>query len=99
MAAEKSPHILNSSSNLLGFCVVVLTSIKISKFAAATIIDEITGVSAMMLMISCILSFLSIRTKNDSRSGKLENVAGIIFLIGLISLAITIVLVSFNLFA
>ncbi len=99
MVAEKSLHILNSSSNLLGFCLVVLTSIKISKFAAATIIDEITGVSAMMLMVSCILSFLSIRTKNEIRSEKLENMAGIIFLIGLISLAATIVLVSFNLFA
>ena len=99
MPAEKSPHILNSSSNLLGFCLVVLTSIKISKFAAATIIDEITGLSAMMLMISCIISFLSIRTKNETHSEKLENVAGIFFLIGLISLAITILLVSFNLFA
>ena len=99
MVAEKSLHILNSSSNLLGFCLVVLTSIKISKFAAATIIDEITGVSAMMLMVSCILSFLSIRTKNEIRSEKLENMAWIIFLIGLISLAATIVLVSFNLFA
>ncbi len=99
MAGEKSPHILNSSSNLLGFCLVVLTSIKISKFTAATFIDEITGMAAMMLMISCILSFLSIRTKNETRSEKLENMAGIFFLIGLISLAITIVIVSFNLFA
>ena len=99
MAAEKSPHILNSSSNLLGFCLVVLTSIKISKFAAATYIDEITGVSAMMLMISCILSFLSIRSKKETRSEKLERAADIIFLIGLISLSGTIVLVSFNLFA
>jgi hypothetical protein len=99
MAAEKSPHILNSSSNLLGFCLVVLTSIKISKFAAATIIDEITGVSAIMLMISCILSFLSIRSKNESHSEKVERIAEIFFLIGLIRLAVTILLVSFDLFA
>ncbi|MES2849310.1 MAG: hypothetical protein V4685_09645 [Bacteroidota bacterium] len=99
MAGEKSPHILNSSSNLLGFCLVVLTSIKISKFAAATFIDEITGLAAMMLMISCILSFLSIRSKSETGSEKLERVADIIFLVGLVSLAITIVLVSFNLFA
>jgi hypothetical protein len=99
MAAEKSPHILNSSSNLLGFCLVVLTSIKISKFSAATAIDEITGVASMLLMISCILSFLSIRSKSETRSEKLERVAEIIFFTGLISLGITILLVSFNLFA
>ncbi len=99
MAAEKSPHILNSSSNLLGFCLVVLTSIKISKFAAATVIDEITGISAIMLMVSCILSFLSIRTKETARSERLERAAEVIFLIGLISLGITILLVSFDLFA
>jgi hypothetical protein len=96
MAAEKSSHILTTSSNLLGFCLVVLTSIKISKFSTATFIDEITGLSAIMLMISCILS---IRSKNEIRSEKIERVAEIIFLIGLISLAIIIVLVSFNLFA
>lgn len=99
MAAEKSPHILNSSSNLLGFCLVVLTSIKISKFSTATAIDEITGLSAIVLMISCILSFLSIRSKSELKSEKLERVADVFFLIGLISLAITILLVSFNLFA
>jgi hypothetical protein len=99
MAAEKSPHILNTSSNLLGFCLVVLTSIKISKFSSATIIDDITGFSAIVLMISCILSFLSLRAKSETRSIKLERVAEIVFLVGLISLAVIIVLVSFNLFA
>lgn len=99
MATEKSPHILNSSSNLLGFCLVVLTSIKISKFSAATYIDEITGLAAITLMISCIFSFLSIRSKDETRSEKLERVADIIFLVGLVSLGITILLVSFNLFA
>ncbi len=99
MPAEKSPHILNSSSNLLGFCLVVLTSIKISKFAAATAIDEITGLSAIVLMVSCILSFLSIRSKSETRSEKLERVADIFFLTGLISLSVTILLVSFDLFA
>ena len=29
MAGNKSEHILNTSSNLLGFCLIVLTSLKI----------------------------------------------------------------------
>ena len=94
---EKSPHILNTSSNLLGFCLIVLTSIKVSRSGSATIIDDITGIAAILLVISCLLSFLSMRTKNEIRSEKLESAADIVFLIALICIALTIVLVSFNL--
>ncbi len=99
MSTNKSSHILNTSSNLLGFCLVVLTSIKISKFAQATIIDEITGVTAIFLVVSCILSFLSIRSENEKRANKLERIADIIFIIGLSCIALTVILVSFDLFS
>ncbi len=75
---KKSPHILNTSSNLLGFCLVVLTSIKISKFAQATMIDEITGITSIFLVTSCLFSFLAIRTDNHTRANKLERIADII---------------------
>jgi uncharacterized membrane protein SirB2 len=97
MSQEKSPHILNTSSNLLGFCLIVLTSIKISKTGSATIIDDITGMAAILLVISCILSFLSMRSKEDLRSEKMESAADIVFLVALIFIALTIILVSFNL--
>ena len=92
----KSPHILSTSSNLLGFCLIILTSIKISRFGQATIIDESTGLAAIFLMTSCILSFLSMRSGNDVRSEKLEKVADIVFLVALICIAFTIVMVSFD---
>jgi hypothetical protein len=97
MSQKKSPHILNTSSNLLGFCLIVLTSIKISKTNSATVIDDITGMAAILLVISCILSFLSIRTQKEIRSEKLEKLADVIFLVALICIALTIILVSFNL--
>ncbi|AXY75473.1 hypothetical protein D3H65_16460 [Paraflavitalea soli] len=97
MSQEKSPHILNTSSNLLGFCLIVLTSIKISKTGSATIIDDITGMAAILLVISCILSFLSMRSKEEVRSERMESAADIVFLVALIFIALTIILVSFNL--
>lgn len=97
MGTEKSPHILNTSSNLLGFCLIVLTSIRVSRSGNATVIDDITGIGAILLVISCLLSFLSMRTKNEIRSEKLESAADIVFLVALICIALTIVLVSFNL--
>ncbi len=92
----KSPHILNTSANLLGFCLVVLTSIRISRFNASTMIDEVTGIAAILLMASCLLSFLSLRTNRLKASEKLEQFASLVFLLALFCLSGTILLVSFN---
>lgn len=96
---SKSPHILNTSTNLLGFCLIVLTSIKVARFNHATIIDDSTGIAALLLMASCLLSFLSMRTVNEKRSELMEQIADYVFLMGLICISVTIVFVSFNLIA
>src|SRR4051812_25153124 len=82
---NKSPHILNASSNLLGICFLVLTSLKILNFSEKTIIDELTTIAIILFMASCILSFLSIRGM-DNKSTVFEKVADISFLIGLLLL-------------
>jgi len=92
---DKSPHILNASSNLLGLCFVVLTSLKLLNISGKTIIDELTTVAIFLFMASCILSFLSIRG-SIKKSGKLENIADIFFLIGLLLLFVTALLFSFD---
>lgn len=91
----KSSHILNASSNLLGLCFVVLTSLKLMKLSDATLIDELTTVTTILFMSSCILSFMSIR--GSFQKGKLwENIADVLFLSGLTSLFLTTILFSFN---
>ncbi|MEO5681019.1 MAG: hypothetical protein ABIQ88_00195 [Chitinophagaceae bacterium] len=92
---EKSSHILNASSNLLGICFIVLTSLKVLNKSDNTIIDEVTIVAIIFFMASCILSFLSIRN-SDKKSERLEQVADIIFLGGLLLLFITTILFSLN---
>ncbi|MEZ2442957.1 cytochrome bd-type quinol oxidase subunit 2 [Chitinophaga sp. W3I9] len=94
---SKSPHILNTSTNLLGFCLIVLTSIKVAHFNHATIIDDCTGIAAILLMASCLLSFLSLKSNEGRTSERLEQVADYTFLVALICISITIVFVSFNL--
>jgi hypothetical protein len=98
MNEQKSPHILNASSNLLGLCFVVLTSLKIMKLSNGTVIDEITAATTILFMSSCILSFMSIRN-SFSKGDVLEKIADIIFLTGLGTLFITILLFSFNVIA
>ncbi len=94
---NKSPHILNTSSNLLGFCLIVLTSIRVARFNHATVIDDCTGVAAILLMASCLLSFLSMRSGEGISSERLEQFADYTFLVALVCISITIVFVSFNL--
>lgn len=91
---DKSPHILNASSNLLGLCFVVLTSLKLLKLSEETVIDELTTFATIFFMISCILSFLAIR--GSKRAVKYENIADYLFLGGLILLFLTVILFSLN---
>src|SRR6188472_4188522 len=97
MAENKSPHILNTASNLLGFCLIVMTSLKIANHQEAGILDELTGVASVLLMVSCILSFQSMRTVNVARSERLERIADVVFLGGLslVFLAILMIAVHF----
>jgi hypothetical protein len=93
---DKSPHILNASSNLLGLCFIVLTSLKVLGKSQQTIVDEITFAAIILFMASCLLSFLSLRRENK-KSALLEQIADVIFLCGLALLFITTILFSFNL--
>ena len=92
---DKSSHILNASSNLLGICFIILTSLKILGKSQQTIIDEIVFVAIVFFMASCYLSFLSIRSKNG-KGMMLEKIADGIFLGGLTLLFVTTVLFAFN---
>jgi len=92
---NKSSHILNTSSNLLGICFIVLTSLKLLRLDGKTLIDEFTAAAIFMFMLSSLLSFLSLRSENE-KNQRLEKMADIIFLIGLFSLFIITMFVTFD---
>ena len=95
---HKSPHILNASSNLLGLCFVVLTSLKLLNISNKTIIDELTTVAIVLFMGSCMLSFLSIRG-NIRSSGRFENIADYLFMAGICLIFLTTIFFSLNIIA
>ncbi|RZJ15997.1 hypothetical protein [Pedobacter frigiditerrae] len=92
---NRSPHILNTSANLLGFCFIVLTSVKISKLEESSFIDEGAALAIIIFMSSCLLSFLAMRS-TTVRASKMERGADVLFLVGLIVLFITTMLIAFN---
>lgn len=97
MEHNKSQHILNTSSNLLGFCLVVLTSLKISKVSEISSIDEMTGIASILLIASCLFSFLSIRTNKPKLVVKYESLADYIFIVGLFMVFVITFFVAFSL--
>ncbi|HLP95051.1 MAG TPA: hypothetical protein VK168_13500 [Saprospiraceae bacterium] len=86
MANNTSPHILNTAANLLGFCLFVITSIHLSNQHKDNLVDEFMSVVSLLLAISSVLSFASIKTQNLNRERRLESVADVFFLIALIGI-------------
>ena len=68
---------------------------KILNLSEKTVIDEITVVAIILFMVSCILSFLSIRGKNE-KSIQYENIADYFFIGGITLLFVTTILFNFN---
>ena len=94
---KKSPHILNASSGLLGFCLVILTSLEITKINDQTYIDEIAGIASLGLAISCLLSFMAIRSTKENYEKKYEKIADYFFITSLLCISLSVILVTFNL--
>lgn len=96
MSRNTSPHILNTSANLLGFCLIVITSLHISNQTETHIIDELTSFIGILLTSSCLFSFFSIRFANPSKAEKFEKIADILFFTSLIGILMIILLISLN---
>ncbi|WP_345199846.1 hypothetical protein [Chryseobacterium ginsengisoli] len=91
---KKSTHILNASSNLLGFSLVIITSLKISKISQSTHLDEFAGVACLFFAFSCFFSFLAIRSKHEDRSHRFETIADYLFLIALFCIVLAVIIVT-----
>ena len=92
MTTNTSQHILPTSANLLGFCLFVITSIHVTNRATSSLIDEFASIVALLLTFSCLLSFVSIRTKHPNASKRLESIADYIFIVSLVGIVILIFL-------
>lgn len=96
MANKTSQHILNTSVNLLGFCLFVITSLHIANQMETYYIDELTAIVGILLAFSCIFSFISIRTTNPALENRLESIADYLFFASLVGILVVIVLISLN---
>ena len=79
MNGDKSSHIMNASTNLVGFTFIVLTSLKAFHLGQNAFIDEMVAVSVVGFMLSMLLSFSSMRTTKKERSVLYELFADYVF--------------------
>ena len=96
MTDNKSKHILNTSSNLLGFCLIVLTTLKISRYSEVSKIDEFTGVTCILLAASSLFSFMSIRASKENSGILHEKIADIVFVVALLFVFAITFMIAFS---
>jgi predicted membrane channel-forming protein YqfA (hemolysin III family) len=96
MANKTSQHILGTSANLLGFCLFIITSLHLTNKTENNLIDEFTSIVALLLTVSSVFSFISIRTENKKREYLFETIADYLFIISLIGIFGIIVFIIIN---
>jgi hypothetical protein len=80
----KHTHILNAASNLLGIAFVIIAGLNVTGLTGKTLADEVAWAAAVLLSLSCLLSYLSIRA--EPNGGRFERLADFSFLFGLAAL-------------
>lgn len=62
---HRHPHILSAATNLLAICFVIIGGLKITNSNGGSFADELAWLSATLLFVSVITSYLAIRN-NDA---------------------------------
>ncbi len=96
MAKNTSEHILGTAANLLGICLFVITSLHVTDRSESSRIDEFTSVIALLLILSTLFSYVSIRSVHPTRAQQMEKVADYFFIISLTGIAVIILLMVFR---
>jgi uncharacterized membrane protein SirB2 len=77
-------HIFSVSATMTGVCLTVITLFKVMNAGAATLVDEILAINAFIFIVSCFVSYLSLRDNNNKR---MELIADAVFFIGMLIMA------------
>lgn len=87
---QRSPHLLNASTNLLGFSFVIIGALKLTNSDAKSYSDECAWVASGFFLAAILSSYWAIR-RNDANV-VLNTVADTTFLGGLLLLTVSIVI-------
>lgn len=90
-----SSHILPTSANLVGVCIMALSLVKLlPRHGWSSWVDEILAIDSMVFLVSVALSYASLRIKGCT--SKLENWAEMFFLGGLVLIILASLVLAYG---
>jgi hypothetical protein len=91
-------HIFSVSAAMVGVCLTVIGIFQIGKLREiGSMSDNILAIDAIAFLISCVLSYIALRTRTSKRRHRIEQFADAIFLIALSLMALVCILVAYEL--
>ncbi len=85
-----TPHILNTSSNLLGLCFIVITYLRTMGYPSGSYTDRIVGLAAIFFTVSSFFSFLSMKSSTERKIVHREIIADASFFLGMATLMVIV---------
>ena len=85
---RQHPHILNAASNLLGICVVIIGSVRLTN--TDTLVDETTVLAMMSFLASILLAYAALR--RDTVADWIHTAADYAFMVGVVALSLAALL-------
>jgi hypothetical protein len=79
-------HIFSVSAALVGVCLTVigLLRIVITLQEVNNLADDLLAFDALLFLLSCLLAYWALRTRNRVRKYRVERAADLIFIVGLL---------------
>lgn len=86
LEADLCIHIFTASAALVGVCLTVigLLRVVIVTTKVGTVADDLLAADATLFMISCVLSYYALRVRSMRRMHRVERIADVVFLLGLL---------------
>ncbi|MFM2207224.1 MAG: hypothetical protein RL213_1199 [Bacteroidota bacterium] len=94
MNKDLAQVMLNTAANLLGFCLIVITTLRMKDVEEARFVDKLMMLVTLLLAVSCVLSF-AVLHRTDNRLKRLYSWAGYFFMASLVGILVSISLIAF----
>ncbi|MFM7218155.1 MAG: hypothetical protein ACKO1U_09070 [Bacteroidota bacterium] len=96
MKKDSPQLILNVSGNLLGFCLIVITSLHMSSRSEARFLDGLMLMVTVLLTSASVFSFVAIKKEGNPVSIHMTRWSEYFFFASLLGILIATVLVTLN---
>ena len=95
---DLGPRILSVSATMVGVCLTVIGLVRVSTELkkVQSVADNILAFNSIAFLATCLLAYSSIRTRNPRYKLLLEQIADVLFLVGLVLMVVVSGLVAYE---